>query len=85
MYTIRIENECSCFKKSAWKNNLKYENKADSSMKTKIMECLLENMIKFIASIGNTKSYLCNTSGLFILTLQKLRYSICSEETSHLN
>jgi len=39
VYTIRIENECSCFKKSGWENNLKYEDKADATMKAKIMEC----------------------------------------------
>ena len=39
MYTVRIENECSCFKKSGFENNLTYENKDDAIMKAKILEC----------------------------------------------
>jgi hypothetical protein len=39
MYTIRIENECSCFKKSEFENNLVFEDKADAIMKAKILEC----------------------------------------------
>ena len=39
MFTVRIENECSCFKKSEFENNLKYEDKADATMKAKILEC----------------------------------------------
>jgi len=39
MYTVRIENECSCFKKSGFENNKTYENKADAVMQAKILEC----------------------------------------------
>ncbi len=42
-------------------------------------------MLKILAPIGNTKSYSCNNSGLFIRTLKKVGYSTYSEETSHLN
>ena len=39
MYKIHIENECNCFKKSAFKNDLTFEDKNDALMKAKIMEC----------------------------------------------
>lgn len=39
MYTVRIENECSCFKKSGFENNKTYENKADAIMQAKVLEC----------------------------------------------
>ncbi len=39
MYKIHIENECNCFKKSAFENDLTFEDKADALMKAKIMEC----------------------------------------------
>ncbi|HHD75897.1 MAG TPA: hypothetical protein ENK82_00755 [Campylobacterales bacterium] len=39
MYTVRIENECSCFKKSEFENNLVFEDKADAIMKAKVLEC----------------------------------------------
>ena len=39
MYKIHIENECSCFKKSAFENDLTFKNKPDALMQAKIMEC----------------------------------------------
>ena len=39
MYKIHIENECRCFKKSAFENDLTFDNKADALMKAKVMEC----------------------------------------------
>lgn len=39
MYKIHVENECSCFKKSAFENDQTYQNKADALMKAKVMEC----------------------------------------------
>jgi len=39
VYTVRIENECNCFKKSGFENNLTYSDKADAQMKAKILEC----------------------------------------------
>ncbi len=38
-YTVRIEHECGCFKKSGFENNLQYEDKNDAHMKAKILEC----------------------------------------------
>jgi len=39
MYTIHIENECNCFKKSGFENDQTFETKSDAVMKAKIMEC----------------------------------------------
>lgn len=39
MYKVQVENECDCFKKSGFKNNLTYDSKADAQMKAKILEC----------------------------------------------
>jgi len=39
MYTIVIENECSCFKKSGLENNMTFENREDAHMKAKVLEC----------------------------------------------
>ncbi|PHS34517.1 MAG: hypothetical protein COA92_01085 [Sulfurovum sp.] len=39
MYKVHIENECNCFKKSSFENNLTYKDKADAQMKAKVMEC----------------------------------------------
>lgn len=39
VYTVRIENECSCFKKSAFENNQTFNDKADAQMKAKVLEC----------------------------------------------
>ena len=39
MYTIRIEKECGCFKKSNLENNLTFENKEDALMKARVLEC----------------------------------------------
>lgn len=39
MYKIHIENECNCFKKSKFENDLTFDDKADALMKAKVMEC----------------------------------------------
>lgn len=39
MYKVHVENECSCFKKSGFENDLTYKDKADALMKAKVMEC----------------------------------------------
>lgn len=39
MYKIHVENECSCFKKSNFENDLTFKDKADATMKAKVMEC----------------------------------------------
>jgi len=38
-YKVHVENECCCFEKSEFENDLMYESKADAQMKAKIMEC----------------------------------------------
>ncbi|HEY9189608.1 MAG TPA: hypothetical protein VIM88_01950 [Sulfurovum sp.] len=39
MYKIHVENECSCFKKSAFVNDQMFKDKEDALMKAKVMEC----------------------------------------------
>lgn len=41
MYTIEIEKECSCFKKSDFKNNMTFETREDMYNKARVMECLM--------------------------------------------
>jgi len=41
MYTIEIEHECGCFKKSNFKNNMTFETKEDCIAKARVMECLM--------------------------------------------
>ena len=47
MYTIQIEKECGCFKKSGFENNLTFENKADAIAKARVMECLMNQEFCF--------------------------------------
>ncbi len=37
MYTIKVEKECGCFKKSAYENNMQMENKDDALMQANLM------------------------------------------------
>ena len=39
MYTIEIENECSCFKKSGLENNMTFETREDMYNKARVLEC----------------------------------------------
>ena len=39
MYKVHIENECACFKKSVFENNLTYDRKEDAQLKAKVLEC----------------------------------------------
>ena len=39
MYTVRIEQECSCFKKSGFENNQTFETKAEALLQAKVLEC----------------------------------------------
>ncbi len=47
MYTIEIEKECSCFKKSGFQNNLTFENKEDAIMRAKVLECRMNQEFCF--------------------------------------
>lgn len=38
MFTINVENECGCFKKSSYDNNMQFENKDDALMQARLME-----------------------------------------------
>ncbi len=39
MYTIEVEDECACFKKSGLENNITFDTREDAHMKAKILEC----------------------------------------------
>ncbi len=41
MYTIEIEKECSCFKKSGFENNMTFESREDMYNKARVLECLM--------------------------------------------
>jgi len=38
MFTINVEKECGCFKKSAFENNMHFETKEDALMQARLME-----------------------------------------------
>ena len=38
MFTINVEKECGCFKKSAYDNNMTFDNKDDALMQARLME-----------------------------------------------
>ena len=38
MFTINIEKECGCFKKSSYENNMSFENKDDALIEARLME-----------------------------------------------
>lgn len=37
MYTINVEKECGCFKKSAFENNMNFASKDDALMQANLM------------------------------------------------
>lgn len=37
MYTINVEKECGCFKRSAYENNMGFESKDDALMQANLM------------------------------------------------
>jgi len=39
MYTIEIDKECSCFKKSGFENNMTFESREDMINKARVLEC----------------------------------------------
>lgn len=41
MYTIEIEKECSCVKKSDFDKNMTFETREDMINKARVMECLM--------------------------------------------
>jgi hypothetical protein len=41
MYTIEIEKECSCIKKSGMEQNLTFDSREDMINKARVMECLM--------------------------------------------
>jgi len=38
MFTIEIQKECGCFKKSEFENHMQFENKDDALLQAKLME-----------------------------------------------
>jgi len=47
MYTIRIEKECSCFKKSGFENNTTFETKEEAIARARVMECRMNQEFCF--------------------------------------
>jgi hypothetical protein len=47
MYTIEIEKECGCFKKSGFENNMTFETKEEAMMRAKVMECRMNQEFCF--------------------------------------
>ena len=41
MYTIEIEKECSCIKKSGMEKSLTFDSREDMINKARVMECLM--------------------------------------------
>jgi len=41
MYKIVIEEECSCFKKSDFENNMSFDTREDMINKARVLECLM--------------------------------------------
>ncbi len=41
MYTIEIEKECSCFKKSGFEKTMTFESREDMYNKARVLECLM--------------------------------------------
>ncbi|WP_151901036.1 hypothetical protein MLC52_02165 [Sulfurimonas sp. NW15] len=39
MYTIEIDKECSCFKKSGFENNMTFDSREDMINKARVLEC----------------------------------------------
>jgi hypothetical protein len=38
MFTINIDKECGCFKRSAYENNMEFESKDDALLQARLME-----------------------------------------------
>ena len=47
MYTIEIENQCSCFKKSNFDAVTTFDTKEDAIMRAKVMECRMNQEFCF--------------------------------------
>lgn len=47
MYTIQIEKECGCFKKSGMENNRTFETKEDAIAAARVMECRMNQEFCF--------------------------------------
>ena len=43
MYTIRVDKECGCFKKSAYENNMSFESKEDALMQANLMQSYMNS------------------------------------------
>jgi len=65
MYTIKVDKECGCFKKSAYENNMNFESKDDALLQANLMQThmntkfcekhsfeLCENGDEFLISVG---------------------------------
>ncbi len=59
MFTINVAKECGCFKKSAYENNMEFDNKDDALIQARLMESHMnqkfcQKHIFYTEEIGNT-------------------------------
>jgi len=47
MYTIEVEKECGCFKKSGFEKVTTFETKEEAMMRAKVMECRMNQEFCF--------------------------------------
>ena len=63
MYTINVDQECGCFKKSAYENNMEFNSKDDALMQANLMVTHMNS--KFCGKHGFT---LCENGNTFQIT-----------------
>jgi len=59
MFTINVEKECGCFKKSDYQNNMTFDNKDDAQIEAKLMVSYMnqkfcQKHMFYIEEVGNT-------------------------------
>ena len=64
MYTIKVEKECGCFKKSAYENNMSFESKDDALLQANLMITHMNS--KFCGKHGFE---LCENGDIFQITM----------------
>ncbi len=64
MYTIKVDKECGCFKKSAYKNNMNFESKDDALLQANLMQTYMNT--KFC---GKHSFVLCENGDEFLISV----------------
>ncbi len=64
MYTIKIDKECGCFKKSVYENNMSFESKDDALMQASLMQTHMNT--KFC---GKHNFELCEDGNDFLISV----------------